>query len=407
MGQTENPRLRLVDAKPVAYEGASYLLLRDPLALTEQTLLVPQQYIPLLTLCDGSRTPSTLRAALALRHGIYLTRERIDQFLDALDGALLLDNEQSRQALAHARQAFRQAPFRPPASAGHAYPEDPEKLSDYLQGFLDSAMQPEQANGGQQMNGHVRGLISPHIDYDRGGPVYAQVWGQAAKAVQEADLAIIIGTDHYSEGRAFALTRQNYATPFGVLPTDTGIVDRLAEVIGEGEAFAGELHHRQEHSIELATVWMHHIRGGQSIATVPILSGSLDTIQQIGGGQTLDEILRVLWTAMQNRRAIVVAAGDLAHVGPAFDGPPVDQGGLIQLRSSDEELIQAMCEGDAEGFYHAILQVEDANNVCGVSPIYLTLRLLAPLCGENLGYAVCPADQALTSVVTICGVALR
>jgi hypothetical protein len=65
-----------------------------------------------------------------------------------------------------------------------------------------------------------------------------------------------------------------------------------------------------------------------------------------------------------------------------------------------------MCRGDAEGFHGAIQRVQDANNVCGVTPIYLTLRLLAPQHGENLGYAVCPADEAQTSVVTICGVSL-
>jgi hypothetical protein len=66
-----------------------------------------------------------------------------------------------------------------------------------------------------------------------------------------------------------------------------------------------------------------------------------------------------------------------------------------------------MCRGDAEGFYAAIQRAQDANNVCGVSPIYYTLRLLAPKRGESLGYSVCPADQKQTSVVTICGVTLH
>jgi AmmeMemoRadiSam system protein B len=335
MEQAENPKLRLVDAKPVSYEGASYLVLRDPLGLTDQTLLVPQQYVPVLALCDGARSPSTLRAALAIRYGIFLTKERIQEFLDALDKALLLENERSHRALAAARRSFRRAAFRPTASAGHSYPEDPAALAGYLQGFLDAAAAMP-GNRSLDLDGKVRGLVSPHIDYERGGPVYAQVWGQAAGSARAADLAIIFGTDHYSEGLAFSLTRQNYATPFGVLPNDTTIVDRLAQAIGEEEAFAGELHHRQEHSIELAAVWMHHVRGGKPIATVPILAGSLEVIQQQRGGQTLEDVLRVLRQSLRGRRAIVIAAGDLSHVGPAIEGQPVHPGKLNQQKSADE-----------------------------------------------------------------------
>ena len=82
-------------------------------------------------------------------------------------------------------------------------------------------------------------------------------------------------------------------------------------------------------------------------------------------------------------------------------------GKLLLLKNADDELIETMCQGNAEGFNGAIRRVQDQNNVCGVSPIYLTLRLLAPLKGQNHGYAVCPADTTHTSVVTICGVTLQ
>ena len=223
--------------------------------------------------------------------------------------------------------------------------------------------------------------------------MYAQVWNQAAESVRSADLAIIFGTDHFSEGHPITLTRQNYATPFGMLPTDTTIVDELADVVGNEAAFAGELHHRREHSIELAAVWMHHIRDGNPIQTVPDpdrISRQLRHTDE--RANAWKRFSRFCSRPLQNRRVIVVAAGDLAHVGPAFEGEPVDPGELNALKDADEELINSMCQGDADGFYGAIQRVQDRNNVCGVSPIYLTLRLLAPLQGQNHGYAICPAD---------------
>ncbi|RPJ50290.1 MAG: AmmeMemoRadiSam system protein B [Chloroflexi bacterium] len=401
--ETDHPMLRLVDTQPIPYEGATYLMLRDPLGLTEKTLLVPQPMIPILMLCDGAHTPASIRSTLAIRYGLFLSIQRIEEFLATLDDALLLDNDHSRQARAAVQAEFRQAPFRLPANAGLTYPDDPQELRNLLQGYID-ALDGTQA---QPRDGTVRGIISPHIDFERGGPVYARVWNQAAESVQSADLAIIFGTDHFSEGHPITLTRQNYATPFGVLPTDTKIVDELADVVGVEAAYAGELHHRREHSIELAAVWMHHIRNGNPIQTVPILTGSVDNSGTQMSGPMLEAFLQVLQQAAQNRRVIVVAAGDLAHVGPAFEGEPVGPDELNALKDADEALINSMCQGDADGFYGAIQQVQDRNNVCGVSPIYLTLRLLAPLQGQNHGYAVCPADVNQTSVVTICGITLK
>lgn len=408
----DHPKLRMIDAQPVSYEGASYLLLRDPLALTEKTILIPQPYIPMLALTDGTRNISTLRAALALRYGIFLTKDRIAELIAALDDALLLDNENAYQARLAACEAYRQEPFRPPASAGLSYPAEAAELSAYLQAFYDS--RPDAPPVSFDSN-PVRGLVSPHIDYQRGGPVYAQVWGASTQAAREAELAIIFGTDHFSEGKPLTLTRQNYATPFGVLPTDLEVVEQLAGVIGSDQAFMGELHHRHEHSIELAAVWLHHARMGNPIPMVPILCGPLDGFLSTDPNQgtvsqppyDLEKVIKTLQNVLKQRRCLVIAAGDLAHLGPAFNGEPVETGKRILLQDADHRLINFICQGDAHGFINEIYNIEDANNVCGVTPIYLTLRLLAPLRGTETGYSMCPADQEGTSVVTICGVTLH
>ena len=63
-----------------------------------------------------------------------------------------------------------------------------------------------------------------------------------------------------------------------------------------------------------------------------------------------------------------------------------------------------MCAGDAEGFLAAIKRVQDRNNVCGVPPIYLALRMLGQVQGERVAYDRCPADEDGTSLVSVCGV---
>lgn len=398
------PKLRAVDARPIRHGGRAAIMLRDPLMLSSKTAVIPQQLAPLLQLCDGTRDVDALRAAIAVRYGLPITRETLERLLTAFDQALLLENDRFLEARQQALEAYRQGPFRPPVLAGESYPDDPDVLGQVLCGYLTAVEE-----GAGELGG-ARGLICPHIDYARGGHVYARVWKATAKAVREADLVVLLGTDHYGgEGRV-TLTRQHYATPFGVLPTAQDVVDSLAGAIGEEAAFAEELHHRSEHSIELAAVWLHYIREGRPCELVPILCGSYGGFVRGEADPdedlTIDKTVDVLRRSVKRRDAVVVAAADLSHVGSVFGGQPVDLVGRALLQESDDELMARMCAGDAHGFFEAIQRVEDRRNVCGLPPIYLALRALAPAQGVTLAYDRCPADNRGTSLVSICGIVL-
>ncbi len=380
------------------------LLLRDPLELTDHYLGVPQQLAPLLALCDGTRDLVGIHTALTVRWGVRIKANMLADVVRMLDEACLLQNERSAEAMRAALAQFRARPFRPPTLAGGGYPAEPEALRGFLDAFDDS-----QVTQGWPVAAHgpVRGVVSPHIDYARGGPVYKAVWGAAEEAAAAADLAIIFGTDHSGGFGKLTPTRQSYATPYGVLPTAIDIVDRLAAALGEQAAFEEELHHRNEHSIELASVWLHHVRGGRPVAVVPVLCGSF---AHFIAGQAdpatdlnFEKAIRVLTEAIQGRNALVIAAADLAHVGPAFDGAPVHAEGQAKLRRADDAILSAMTEGSAQAFFEELQAVEDGNNVCGLPPIYLSLRLLGCTKGQTVAYDQCPADEQDTSWVSIAG----
>ena len=406
---SDRPKLRLVDFRPHTHNGQPYYLLRDPLQLSEQMLLLPQVVAAALAFVDGATTPSGIAAAFQRRHGIPIGVEMIEQVLHALDEVYLLDNDRAADAIERARVQFRAAPYRAPTIAGQGYPDGAEELNEYLEGLLAEARRHPQRGQPAQPT-PVFGLLSPHIDYPRGGSVYAQVWDRAADAVAQAELVVMFGTDHFG-GDPFTLTQQSYATPYGILPTATAIVDRLAAVIGEEAAYAGELRHRSEHSLELVAVWLHHLAGRRPIEVVPILVGGFHDYIQNGHQPRQDPLLEGVIAALREatagRRVVVVASGDLAHVGPAFGGAPLDPAGRLALHAADQELIGHMAAGDADEFYRAIHRIRDHNNVCGVAPIYLTMRLLGAVEGTPVGYAVCPADDADTSVVTVGGMVFQ
>ncbi len=425
------PRLRDLQTTLTRHEGNAYIVLRDPLGMSEEMILVPQALAPLLGLCDGSRDLATLRTAFELRTGISLRSTVLEQLIHRLDEALLLDNERFAQAHDAALSEFRAAPARPPVLAGRSYPADPGELKDMIKGYLSSSQRVESRRGGlgtpdpglrtregdsglQTPDPGLRtidGLITPHIDFQRGSAVYAHVWGSAARTIQDTELAIIFGTDHLDGRNLFTLTKQHYSTPWGTLPTAGDMVDRVADALGRDIAFEDELHHRNEHSVELAAVWLHYFLGARGCELLPILCSSF-TQFMLGDNDPLNDeqiaaMIDSLRAITRSRRTLLIAAVDLAHMGPAFgDRYPIDAIERARVTAADERLIQAMCAADADGFFAQIKRERNRRRICGMAPIYLTLRLLDGARGKALGYMQCPADATGASLVSICGVVL-
>src|SRR5580693_8477681 len=102
------PKLRPVEVKPMSYNDGSFLLLRDPLKLSDKVLLVPRALGPILALCDGTREDAgALAASVAVRFGLRVDTGMIDELLRALDQAILLDNDHFASEVERARNEYR------------------------------------------------------------------------------------------------------------------------------------------------------------------------------------------------------------------------------------------------------------------------------------------------------------
>ena len=389
------PRIRDLHLIPYSNNGTPSFLLRDPLQLNGHMLIIPEFIAPLIFICDGTRDLDTVRTILDYHYGLSVSGEELGKVLATFDEAFLLDNERADEAMARALEDFRNAPFRTPSSAGGSYPEDPAALhrllQDYLEGAEDGETVPEAA-----------GLLSPHIDYGRGGEIYAQIWKRAAPALEDIDLFIVVGTDHYGGDHAITLTRQHYATPYGTLQTDVELVDRLAKAIGPELAFKGELFHMHEHSLELPLVWLHHMIGDRDIRVLPVLVGTIDP-----ESEEFERFIDTLREQTTGRRVFTIISGDLAHVGPAFNGEPLDDEGKAAIRAADARMLDLLLDGDPEGFLAEMNENGNANNVCGLYPLYIALRAFSFEGGTAAGYAQCDADEDGTSIVSIGGILFK
>ena len=398
----QKPRLRNVNVQRATHLGEPVFLIRDGLRLTDATIVLPQVLGPFAMLCDGNHTLPEMQAMLEVQFGLRLSESIMQSLIEQFDQALLLDSQRFYRTKAQLIQEYRTRPFRTPALAGSSYPADANALRSRLQEYLDGA-----AVDTSPASATSRGIISPHIDYLRGGYVYAHVWASASTAIREAELVIVLGTDHNGNLGTLTLSPQNYASPLGVLPTEREIVNRLADILGPDQAFADELHHRGEHSIELVLVWLQYMRQEKPVPVVPILTGSFlhfmtgqADIEQESRYQALIEMLQ---DEMTRRRTVVVASGDLAHLGTAFSEPPMNRADYDQMKVDDDALLENLCQGNARSFFDFMRAGQFERNVCGLAPFFFTLSLLGDTQGQVIAYDRCPADPEDTSYVSVCG----
>ena len=118
----------------------------------------------------------------------------------------------------------------------------------------------------------------------------------------------------------------------------------------------------------------------------------------------MNEAIDYLKKVTKERRTLVIAAGDLSHVGPAFgDRQPINNINQRSLAIKDAESIKAIDAIDSSTFLDISRKESDQRKICGIPPIYIALKLLAGSQGESMGYKQCPADNKNTSYVSIVG----
>jgi MEMO1 family protein len=418
----QRPKLRHLEPKWIHYEGEARLFLRDPLQLSDRIALIPEALVPLLPLLDGTRDIAAMAGELTRSTGVSLPERTVAQLVSALDDAVLLEGPRLLSATNEARAAFRSLPYRDPALAGPSYPSDPEQLDLLLDSFVSGAAP---ASGPMRPISSASGVLSPHIDFRRGGSAYAATWARALEAVASADVVLVFGTDHWGSAGYLTVTPQRYATPWGALPTDASIVQAFSEQLG-AIAHEEELHHIREHAIELAAVWLHWALrkvGRDPLAlppVVPVLCGSFHCYTRAGAavapGQLPEEEHRVaraldaVVRELEGRRVLVVSAADLAHVGPAFgDATALGDAEKSGIADSDAQILAAVESGDASALLAVLRAQQDRTRVCGLPPTYWAMRVLARLSGgaargRTVRYEQCPADERLGSLVSVAGV---
>ncbi len=396
------PKLIAVDTFPVEEDGRKMYCIKDPQNSDIAPLVVSELALYIMTFFDGNNSIDSVIATLKEKYGKVIEKADLDSLVKMLDTSLLLENENYIIHQQLIESNFFNSDTRKAHLSGLSYPESKEKLNNLLDDFFEKAGDILPLKNENEI---LRGLVSPHIDFTRGGTSYAVAYREIINK-SNANTYLIFGTTHYAQNdNPFILTRKPFSTPLGTIDTDTEFLDRIEDKC-KWDLYEGEIFHRTEHSIEFQVVFLQHILKEKNFKIIPVLCNSFH--QFIGNGSSPFEDKKISTFLTELKKIIdsygdsvvVIAGVDLAHVGPKFgDKDQVDEKTLSWIRNRDAISLEYTEKIDAEGFYRSVAEEKDKRKICGLSSIYSMLKVTDASYGTILDY-----DNALEedtgSVVT-------
>jgi len=385
----------------IEHQGQDLVMLQDLTGVLSQPVLIPfDGFYHVVRHFDGQSTLNEIQGRVLRATGLFLALNELESLVQRLDAAMVIEGPTFAAFL----QSYRESGRRPAALAGRSYAATLRALRAQLeQFFVDASGAGLPRPNGSTPSPTFRGILSPHIDFQRGGQVYT--WSYKALVEHSlADTFVVLGVAHQYCRRRFALTCKDFETPLGVVPTDRSYVDRIASLAGR-DLFEDELSHRTEHSIELQVVFLQYVLGGRRDFTiVPILVGSFHDLMERGVDPIDDpevsrfiQALRVAESA-SGKQVAYIGGIDLCHVGPEFgDRGPVDPALQEQVRLFDGSMLDRAAAGDPGGWFRTAGGVGNRWRVCGLAATYTMLHAIGPARGRLLSY-----KQAIDDRRTCC-----
>src|SRR5437870_8626835 len=405
----ETPKLRGIEAFPMAQGGQRFIALRDPAGYTESILLLPQALVDVVALFDGEHSIGQIQADLSRRYeGENGTRADIDKIVSMLDEHGFLESPSFAKRRATVDGAFLGATTRPASHAGGAYPGKADELRASMDAFFTHQEGPGAIAWPPTLGRPtVEAIIAPHIDFHRGGPAYAWAYRDLAERCA-ADLFVIVGTCHAGMGHPFALTRKDYDTPLGPARVDHDFVEDLTKRAKQ-DCFGSELAHRNEHSIEFQALFLQYLYAGRrDVTVVPVLASFAHEVmasrRRPSDDSRVARFLNALveTIAASHRRVALIAGADLAHMGARFGDPrPIPKAGRAQIEAEDRRMLQSVEAGDAEAFFDSVAADGDRRRICGLSPIYAVLHVLDGRHGALKRYGMWPDPEGIVSYASV------
>lgn len=381
------------------------LVVRCPLGITERPLLLVPAVAPVLSRFDGSSSFQQILDHFAPQG---LDEATLKELIRVLDEQRFLANARFFAADKEVRELFAASPIRLPALAGLGYPNAAADLRQVVSSYL-VPYRPETSRR------DLVALVSPHIDYRRGGSCYGHIYPRLTES--GADMYVLIGTAHQYSRNLFHLCAKDFECPVGTLSCDTQFVTQLANRYGVVRAFQDEFLHKKEHSLELQLPFLATLKPCAKI--VPILVGSFHSMlarnrypheyeEYEAFSAALAELIRERVAAGSS--VCFVAGVDMAHIGRSFgDEGSLSEEKMADVACRDAEYLAAIEAQDKKRLFDHMAEDCDARRMCGFPTLYTVLDVIDRL-GWQTECCIVNYDQTVDYVtdcaVTFAGMAI-
>ena len=355
---------------------------------------------PLLSLMNGARTLAQI-GAIVRRDAPALSDDWLAEFVAELDEHYLLESPRFAARRARVEADWNRLPARAAAFAGRSYPVRPGELNAFLQTKLARGQARLPARAYDARN--VRGIVTPHIDFHRGGHVEAASYAPLIENVRATgapfDTLVILGIAHAGVRYPFCAAAKDYQTPLGTMSCDREWLGDLGKRVGP-QLLEEQFVHKDEHSIEFAAVLCQHFAELRSSQIVPILCGGFWQSLRSGaapetaepGAREFIEALRGVTLEHQSRGRKIgfIASVDGAHVGTQFgDATPLTPAKLREIAREDRRWCAAIEAGDRAALHAHFARDGNRFNVDAHPALYTLMAAFPTWRAQFLDY-----DQA-------------
>jgi hypothetical protein len=290
--------------------------------------------------------------------------------------------------------------------------EGPDKLREQFDSWIDQALKEASDPSFDKL---PLAVFTPSVDYQMAWPNYAAVYGRM-RVVDRPKRVVILGSHQAGFATGVCGCDKGYATPLGVSPLAEDLFSEVTTALGDEGAEKFLRHrfdHERAHAIEAQVAWLQHVLGTES--EMPQVMGVLvhDPLRNGGDsydgqGLALDPFVEALKAAIDklDGSTLVVAAADLAHVGPQFG----DQQALVgdddaaqqfrqQVMQHDQQMVGLIGQGKHQELLSALQWQQNRMRWTGVGPIVAAMRLAETGTPRLLNYfaAADPQGRALVS----------
>ncbi|KAK4741547.1 hypothetical protein SAY87_025135 [Trapa incisa] len=258
------------------------------------------------------------------------------------------------------------------SQAGLWYTDNPKKLSEELEGWLQAC--------GLEKSPDVRGVIAPHAGYYYSGRAAAYAFGNIDPS--KISRIFLLGHSHHHYTSWCALsTATLYKTPIGDLPIDleaiinnsiTPLCHRIIEELkatGKFESMNLQVD-EDEHSMEMHLPFLAKVFEGFPVKVVPILVGVVKPDNEAMYGRLLSKYV-------DDPNNFFSISSDFCHWGSRFNYQHYDKTyGAIHksIEALDRMGMDIIEMGDPDAFNQYLSKYR--NTICGRHPICVFLHML-------------------------------